>query len=40
MIGIAKRTGIISDATMLTIIDVEVELDCTITVASNPIINL
>ena len=36
--GIAYLTGIISEATILTIIDVDVEDDCIITVLNKPII--
>ncbi len=38
MIGIAKRTGKISEATILTTILLDVEEDCTTTVAKRPII--
>ena len=38
IIGIAYLTGIISEATILTIIDVDVDDDCMITVLSKPII--
>jgi hypothetical protein len=37
MIGMAKRTGMISEATMLTMMLVDVDDDCTTTVANIPI---